>query len=161
MTTDTSVRTAGPLLRAVHAFLTSDGWPVEDLDVEASRLATRFAGSTHEWTCTATTYEPQGQVVFDSQVPVDVPTDQQAGLATLLLHANWSMLTGAFALDPAHGAVRFRTSLVLPDAAPLGAAVCKGLVYANVLTVERCLPVLRATVDRTLGLADALESLGY
>jgi hypothetical protein len=71
------------------------------------------------------------------------------------------MLTGGFALDPHSGAVRFRTCLMLPDAAPLTVAECKGLVYANVLTVERCLPVIEATVSGTVSLADALDSIGY
>jgi hypothetical protein len=152
---------AGPLLSALVTFLRSDGWPVVELDSDESSVTTRFAGSSNEWSCVGRTFERQGQLVFDSLLPVVVAADRQAGVAVLLLHVNWTMLTGAFAVDPESGNVRFRTSLLLPDATALDPPISKGLVYANVLTVEQCLPGIAAAAAGELGLREALDVIGY
>jgi hypothetical protein len=152
---------SGPLLAALVSFLESDGWPLSVIDPELSCVQTRFAGSTHEWSCWGRTFEPQGQVVFDSVLPVQVASERQAGVAVLLLRVNATMLTGAFAVDPDVGTIRFRTSVFLPDGAPLIPAISKGLVYANVLSVERCLPAVAAVANGELGLVEALDVIGY
>lgn len=151
--------TATPLHDAVVQFLQADGWPVTVTTTPAPTVETRFAGRGHEWPCTARTFERQGQVVFDSAVPLTVPEHLQASMAVLLIHANWELLTGAFSLAAISGDVRFRTSLLLPDGAALAPAAVKGLVYANVLTVDRCLPVLAAAAAGQLGVVEALERL--
>jgi hypothetical protein len=151
----------GPLLDALVGFLRDDGWPVVEAAPEESTVRTRFAGNSHEWSCAGRTFELQGQVVFDSALPLEVPQDRQASVAALLLHVNWTMITGAFALDPLSGTVRFRTSLLLPDAASLTPAVAKGLVYANVLTVDRCVPTIAAATAGEVSLTDALDTIGY
>jgi hypothetical protein len=148
-----------PLHDAVAGFLRSDGWPVTVTTTPVPTVETRFAGHGHEWPCTARTFERQGQVVFDSAVPLTVPDPLQASMAVLLIHANWELLTGAFSLAAISGDVRFRTSLLLPDGAGLAPAAVKGLVYANVLTVDRCLPVLVAAASGELGVFEALERL--
>jgi hypothetical protein len=144
------------LLDGLIGFLRTDGWPI--LEIGDSFVHTRFAGRTHAWPCAGRTFEPQGQVVFDSVLPLQVPDSRRAGLATLLLHVNWTMVTGAFAVDPDSGAVRFRTALLLPDAPEMA---IKGLVYANVLTVDRCVETIAATVAGELALGQALAAMGY
>jgi hypothetical protein len=151
--------TGTPLHDAVVDFLRTDGWPTAVSSTPPPTVETRFAGHGFEWLCSARTFEPQGQVVFDSAVPVAVPERLQASMAVLLIHANWELLTGAFSLSAVSGDVRFRTSLLLPDGAPLTPSAVKGLVYANVLTVDRCLPVLAAAAAGELGIAEALERL--
>jgi hypothetical protein len=155
MTTDT----ATPLHDALVGFLQADGWPITKPSAPVPTVETRFAGTMAEWTCTGRTFEPQGQVVFDSTLPFVVPEPVQAAMAALLVYANWELLTGAFALSPETGEVRFRTSLLLPDGAALSPPAVKGMVYANVLTVDRCLGPLAAAAVGDLTVADALDRL--
>jgi hypothetical protein len=149
---------APPLLGSLVSFLRSDSWPIAMSD---GAVGTRFAGTAHEWACTGRAFEEQGQLTFDSFLPMSVPPTRRPAVATLLLQVNWTMVTGAFALDPETGTVRFRTALFLPDHAPCHPGMLKGLVYANVLTVDRCLPVLLAVADGTVTLAEALAAVGY
>ena len=151
--------TATPLLDGLVGFLRDDGWPVDLPPGQVPNVTTRCAGSTAEWSCTGRTFEQQGQVVFDSQMPFTVPDDRRPGIALLLGHANWSLHTGAFAIDPVAGHVRLRTSLVSTSKEPLPAPAAKALVYANVLIVDRCLPTLQAAVSGSLGVAEALAQL--
>ena len=141
------------------AFLRDDGWPVTTPPGPVPTVATRCAGSTTEWACTGRTFEQQGQVVFDSDLPFTVAEDLRPGVALLLVRANWSLHTGAFALDPATGQVRLRTSLVTTPDDGLPAPAAKALVYANVLIVDRCLPTLEAAVAGTLAIPEALAQL--
>ena len=157
MTSTTS--TATPLLDGLVAFLRADGWPVTLPPGSPCTVETRCAGSTAEWTCTGRSFEEQGQVVFDSDVPLSVPEDKGPAIALLLVAANWKLHTGAFALDPATGRVRLRTSLVSSTGPLLHAPAAKALVYPNVLIVERCLATLEGTVAGRLTLPQALEQL--
>ena len=151
--------TATPLLDGLVGFLRDDGWPVTLPPGPVPTVVTRCAGSTSEWGCTGRTFEQQGQVVFDSDLPFTVAPDLRPGIALLLVRANWSLHTGAFALDPATGQVRLRTSMVRTSGEGLDPPAAKALVYANVLIVDRCLPTLEAAVDGTLGVTEALDQL--
>lgn len=149
---------ATPLLDGLVTFLRDDGWPVTLPPGPGPTVETRCAGSALEWSCRGRTFEQQGQVVFDSSLPFTVPEDLRPGIALLLAKANWNLHTGAFALDPATGEVRLRTSLVSTEPA-LPAAAAKSLVYANVLIVDRCLPAIEAAVTGKLTVAEALDRL--
>ena len=149
---------ATPLLDGLVAFLRDDGWPVHLPPSEVPTVETRCASATGEWTCTGRTFEPQGQVVFDSAVPVEVPETMAGSIALLLTCVNWGLHTGSFALDTATGAVRVRTSTVVTGETPLlGAAAAKALVYSNVLIVDRCLEPLRDAAAGRLAIEQALE----
>jgi len=159
MSPSATTAAATPLLDGLVAFLRDDGWPVTLPRGPVPTVLTRCAGATAEWACTGRTFEPQGQVVFDSALPLAVPEDGGPGIALLLGAANWKLHTGAFALDPASGQVRLRTSLVSVTGGQLEPAAAKALVYANVLIVDRCLPTLEAAAAGSLSLPDALEKL--
>ena len=154
MTTSVS----SPLFDGLLAFLRDDGWPVDVLAGSVPTLETRCAGVLSEWVCTGRTFEQQGQVVFDSSLPLVVPEPLRAEIALLLGKANWKLHTGAFALEPATGQVRLRTSLVT-QAQVLHAAAAKSLVYANVLIVDRCLPTIDAAVSGAVSVHQALDQL--
>ena len=154
----TSVAT--PLLDGLVAFLRDDGWPVHLPDSSIPTVETRCASATAEWTCQGRTFEPQGQVVFDSTLPVEVSEAMAGGIALLLTCVNWGLHTGSFALGTATGAVRLRTSLVVTGETPLlGPAAAKALVYPNVLIVDRCLEPLQEVAGGRLGIEDALERM--
>ncbi len=147
-----------PLLDGLVAFLRGDGWPVHLPPSELPTVETRCASATAEWTCTGRTFEPQGEVVFDSAVPVQVPETMAGSIALLLTCVNWGLHTGSFAIDTATGGVRVRTSLVVTGDTPLLApAAAKALVYSNVLIVDRCLEPLRDAVAGRLTIEQALE----
>jgi hypothetical protein len=150
--------TATPLFDGLVSFLRDDGWPVTVAAGSVPTVETRCAGVASEWACTGKAFEQQGQVVFDSVLPLIVPEPMWAGVALVLAKANWSLHTGAFALDLASGAVRLRTSLVSTEPS-LPAAAAKALVYANVLIVDRCLGTIDSAVTGTLSLPEALGQL--
>ena len=58
----------------------------------------------------------------------------------MIARTNWRLLTGAFQLDLDSGDLIFRTMLFLSDGVEPNEALLRGLVYGNVLTVDRCLP---------------------
>ncbi len=149
---------ATPLLDGLVAFLRDDGWPVLLPSSTAPTVETRCANVTAEWICRGRTFEPQGQVVFDSMVPVEVPETMAPAVALLLTCVNWGLNTGSFALDTATGAVRLRTSMMVTGETPLLVpAAAKALVYANVLIVDRCLEPLREAAAGRMPIEQALE----
>ena len=153
----TSVST--PLFDGLVAFLRDDGWPVTVTDTEPlPTLETRCASAFREWPCVGRTFEPQGQVVFDSLLPLTVPQPRLGEMGLLLLRANWNLHTGWFSLDPATGAVRLRSSLVVTGDSPLlHPPAAKALVYANVLIVDRCLEPL---LDVAAGAVSGTDAFG-
>ena len=150
---------ATPLLDGLVAFLRDDGWPISLPPGPVPTVETRCAGATAEWACTGRTLEDQGHVVFDSALPMVVRQEMGPAIGLLLAAANWSLRTGAFALDPASGQVRLRTSLVTTSSPLLPTAAARELVHGNVLIVDRCLPTLEAVAAGTLDLPEALERL--
>ena len=102
-----------------------------------------------------------------ARVRVDPAADRRAGatrgrLTQLVVRTNWRLLTGAFQLDVDTGELVFRTMLFLSDGAELSEPLCRGLVYSNVLTVDRCLaefsrPRPRVRMPRGVRAARALS----
>jgi hypothetical protein len=122
------------------AFLSADGWPVAPDSFDGLPcIRTRFVGTDHAWDCRARPYDPFGQLAFESILPVTVEPEHRPAVAQLLVRANWRLLTGAFQLDLDTGELVFRTMVFLSHTTELPEALCRGLVYSNVLTVDRCL----------------------
>ena len=132
------------MFREMLAFLAADGWPVApDTFDELPCIRTRFVGTDGEWDCRARPYDPFGQLAFESILPVTVPAEHRSGVVDLIVQANWRLLTGAFQLDVDTGELDFRTMLFLPDGVEVSPHLLRGLVYSNVLTVDRCLAEFR------------------
>jgi hypothetical protein len=147
------------MYREVLAFLTTDGWPVApDTYDGLPCIRTRFDGTSAAWDCRARAYDPFGQLAFESVLPDPVPEEHREGVMHLIVRTNWRLLTGAFQLDLDTGELVFRTMLFLSDGVEPSDALCRGLVYGNVLTVDRCLPQL---LDAAAGgdVGAAFESL--
>ncbi len=128
------------MFREVLEFLSEDGWPVSpDTYDGLPCIRTRFIGTDDAWDCRARPYDPFGQLAFESVLPIVVEAEHRDAVAQLIVRTNWCLLTGAFQLDLDTGELVFRTMLFLPDGAEVTDLLCRGLVYSNVLTVDRCL----------------------
>jgi hypothetical protein len=129
------------MFREMLDFLDGDGWPVApDTYDGLPCIATRFVGTDAAWDCRARPYDPFGQLAFESILPVTVAPEHRDAMTALVVRVNWRLLTGAFQFDAASGELAFRTMLFLSHGAELSPGLCRGLVYGNVLTVDRCLP---------------------
>jgi hypothetical protein len=128
------------MFREMLAFLTADGWHVApDTFDGLPCIRTRFNGTDEAWDCRVRPYDPFGQLAFESILPVAAPPEHRDAVTALIVRTNWRLLTGAYQLDVETGELVFRTMLFLPDGAELSTELCRGLVYSNVLTVDRCL----------------------
>jgi hypothetical protein len=134
------------MYREILSFLADDGWPVAPHTFDGLPcIRTHFIGSEAEWDCRVRPYDPFGQLAFESILPVLVPVEHRDAVMALIVRTNWRLLTGAFQLDLDGGEFAFRTMLFLSDGVEPTDALCRGLVYGNVLTVDRCLPQLLDT----------------
>ena len=134
------------MFRDVLEFLSNDGWPVEpDTYDGLPCIRTRFIGSNAAWDCRARPYDPFGQLAFESILAGTVDEPHRSAVAHLIIRANHRLLTGAFQLDLDGGELVFRTVLLIPNGGELTDALCRGLVYGNVLTVDRCLDEFMGT----------------
>lgn len=128
------------MFREVLEFLTQDGWPAEPATFDGLPcILSHFIGTKEAWTCRIRPYDPFGQLIAESILPCTVEADHRAGVVQLLVRANWRLLTGAFHLDLDCGELVFRTTLLIPDGGEVTEPLCRGLLYGNVLTVDRCL----------------------
>jgi hypothetical protein len=133
------------MFREMLEFLAGDGWPVApDTFDDLPCIRTRFVGTDDAWDCRARPYDPFGQLAFESILPLTVEQEHRDAVVQLIIRANWRLLTGAFQLDLDTGELDFRTMLFLSDGAELSKQLCGGLVYSNVLTVDRCLAEFRS-----------------
>lgn len=122
------------------SFLSADGWPVQPGEYDGLPcIDTRFVGTDQAWACRARPYDPFGQLAFESVLPPAVPPEHRGAVLQLVVRTNWRLLTGAFQFDPDTGELLFRSMVFLSHGAPLTEELCRGLVYGNVLTVDRCL----------------------
>jgi len=128
------------MFRQMLTFLSDDGWPVSPGEYDGLPcIDTRFVGTDEAWDCRARPYDPFGQLAFESILPVTVPSETRSAVLELVARTNWRLLTGAFQLDLDTGELTFRTMLFLSHGGELTEQLCRGLVYGNVLTVDRCL----------------------
>jgi len=144
----------------VRQFFDRDDWPVaETATGESTVFETVFAGSEQAWAVRVTAYDAFGQVIVESLLPLDVPSQRRRDLEALLLGVNWHLLTGAFQVDPSTAEIRFRNSLLLPDGELITDRLVKGLVYSNVLTVDRCWHGLLVVTEGAMDAQSAFEAL--
>jgi len=128
------------VFREVLEFLSNDGWPVEpDTFDSLPCIRSRFVGTNHAWDCRVRPYDPFGQIAFESILPFIVDEPYRAAVVQLIIRTNWRLLTGSFQIDLAGGEIAFRTVLLIPNGGELTDDLCRGIVYSNVLTVDRCL----------------------
>jgi hypothetical protein len=147
------------LFDAFCVALRDDGWPVKRHGTAPHVVETSFAGTHHTWLCEGRVFEEQGQIVFDSMLPEAVSAERRADTSQLFASVNWEIITGAFVMNVDNGEIRFRTSLLIPRSMALPSDVALGMVYANVLTVDRCLGDLTAMLHDDVSVEEALDRM--
>ncbi len=148
------------LSEAVAEFLVADEWPAVPVRTEESvAFETVFEGSQGAWPVRLSAYDAFGQLVVESLLPFDVDTERAVDLRELVAAVNWQLITGAFQVDPASLELRFRNALLLADGQPVTPRLVKGLLYSNVLTVDRCWWGIAALVSGELGVAEVVAGL--
>jgi len=136
------------LLRTVKQFFELDGWSFTESDTD-SGLLLRFGGKNGQWRCYARVRREQGQFIFYSYAPLEVPEAKRTAIAEFVTRANFGLSIGNFELSFDSGTLQFRTGIdVQGHEECLSAGILKHLVYANVMAMDRYLPGIRSVVER-------------
>lgn len=163
-TTATATTAIDPVEAVVRAFLANDGWDALDGEMEGyPTIVTAFEGTLARWQCVIRLFPGFGQVAVESVVPLPGATTETdidtAPVHELITRMNTRLLTGAFQFDLDSSEVRFRTGVLLPDGELLAPAVFKGVLYGNVLTVDRCHRELVDVARQRIDVATAMRRL--
>ena len=138
---------------AVHAYFSSEDWPVAEAD--GGVLETAFEGSATVWPVRVHVFEEDVRAVFVSAFPAIVPDEQRAAVGEFCNRANFGLAIGNFELDVDGGEVRFRTSIDAEGTEPTPELV-RNAVVANVLTMDRYVTGLLAVLNGT----DPADAIG-
>lgn len=115
-----------------------------------------YAGSNGgEWVCYAQAYEDEQVFVFYSVLPTQVEASRRMLIAELLTRINFGLKLGNFELDLADGEVRYKTSVMLENAAWEN-AVIRPVVFYNLSMMDRYWPALQALLNNTSSPQEAL-----
>ena len=132
------------VLEVVARFFAEDDWPVQVED--GSLIRTAFKGEAGQWVCNAWIREQEEQFVFYSVCPVTVPDARLGDLAEFITRANYGMVLGNFEMDYNDGEIRYKTSID-SEGGVFTVGLCKQVVVANVLMMDRYLPGVLAVVS--------------
>ncbi len=147
----------GRIFDAVTTFLQDDDWPIHRIGRELAYSVT-FEGENGEWSCIAQVVEEENLFLFYSACPLEAPPDRRAAVVELLSRINFNLKAGDFEMDFADGNIRFRTYLDVTGHTP-GPLLINQVVYANVLTMDKYLPAIRAVIQEGVSPAEAVASL--
>jgi hypothetical protein len=143
----------GKIFDAVTTFLKEDGWPIRRIGKDLAYSVT-FEGENGEWACIAQVVEEENLFLFYSACPVEAPEAQRPAVAELLSRLNFNLKVGDFEMDFADGHIRYRTSIDITGHT-LGALLINQVVYTNVLTMDRYLPLIKAVIQGSMSPGEA------
>lgn len=132
------------LFETVVKFFNDDDWPIQLVEGDTA-LSTGFRGESGQWTCYARVREQHEQFVFYSVSPIAVPESARASVGEFLNRANYGMIIGNFEIDYSDGEVRYKTSVDV-EGDTLTGALCRQLVLANIMMMDRYLPGLMSVI---------------
>jgi hypothetical protein len=138
-------------------FFNEDDWDPSQIDQDPV-LQMKFNGDNGHWICYAQAREEQEQFVFYSMCPVKVPETHRLAMAEFLTRANYKLVIGNFEMDLKDGEIRFKTSIDI-EGTELNDALIKGVVYINVLTMDRYLPGIMAVASGSASPVQAIEQV--
>jgi hypothetical protein len=139
---------------AIQDFLKASDWKGIE-DAEQGTIGLNYTGKNGAWTCIAHAREAQEQVVFYSIAPVQIAPEQRTIVGELVHRVNFGMIIGNFEYDLDDGEIRYKTSFDAQDTT-LTNELIKPLVIANLVTMDKYLPSIRAVMAGTKPVA-ALE----
>ena len=131
---------------AIANFFKEDEWEFSQLEGQPI-LQMGFTGDNGNCMCQAQAVENEeaAQFLFYSVCPVKVPEDRLLAVAQFLTRANYGIVIGNFELDLDDGEIRYKTSIDVKDDR-LSSALCKQLVYTNLVMMDRYLPGIMAVI---------------
>lgn len=147
----------GRVLEAIRTFFDADSWPYKQLE-EQLVFKTGFNGDNAEFNCYAQDREALEQFVFYSVFPVKVPEDKRTAAAEFITRANYGLIIGNFEFDYEDGEVRYKTSADL-EGVPEIQPMMKGLIYSNVLTMDKYFPGLMRVIYGGISAQEALAEV--
>jgi hypothetical protein len=143
------------LIDIVTQFFGEDNWQVAPIEGRTA-VQMGFIGRNGAWRCYAQTQEERRRVTFYSILDVLVPDARRLAVAEFITRANYGLIIGNFELDFNDGEVRFKTSLDI-EGGDLSTTMVRNLVYANLASMDRYLPGLRAVIEGTASPAEAVQ----
>jgi len=136
----------GQLLETIKQFFKEDNWSFTESQADTG-LSLRFAGKSGQWNCYARVREQEGQFIFYSYAPIDVPKAKYPPIIKYITRANFGLSIGDFEFNFLMGTIQFKTSIdVNGEESKLSFALIKHLVYGNVVTMDKYLPGLELVV---------------
>jgi hypothetical protein len=134
----------GQIQDSVEAFLARVEWAYER-HPEDTALAVQIGGDNGRFALYIEIDEGRKQIVAYSLCPVRCPAEKRAAMAELTSRVNWGLVLGNFDLDMDHGDVRFKTSADV-EGFTFTPDCCAGILYPNVLTLDRYLPAIMGVI---------------
>ena len=126
-------------------FVEEEDWEAEKLEGD-DLVRTAFEGDNGQWGCFVQVNEEEGQCIFYSIAPFEVPEAKRLAMAEFITRANHSLVAGNFDLDFADGEVRFKTSLDVFDD-QLSLPLFRNIVINNLAMMDQYLPSLKALIE--------------
>jgi hypothetical protein len=150
------------LMDAIKRFFREDNWSFTESQMDTG-LSLKFGGNYGQWNCYARVRE-EGQFVFFSYAPLDIPEGKYPLITEYITRANFGLYIGDFEFNYMTGTVQFKTSIdVRGQETDLSSTLIKHLVYTNVVTMDKYLPGLemvvtgKATPEQAIEQAEADE----
>ncbi|MDJ1172860.1 YbjN domain-containing protein [Roseofilum capinflatum] len=145
------------ILENALAFFESEDWMVEKIP-EQPALKLLFQGEYGKWVCLAEVKEDLEQLIFYSMIALKFPKAQESKLCKLLMNINYHLTIGNFDLNFEERILRFKTSIDVENCNNYSPLI-KNVVYTNVMTMDRYLPIIMTMLEKKLSLEEALMLL--
>jgi len=133
------------LFASFEKFFLDQEWPVKVL-AEQNLIVMGVQTETGSVEAVVQVYETSGQAVFHTLLPIKASEARRPAVMEFITRANFGMLLGNFELDLRDGEVRYRTTLLSPDAAPSMAQIGV-VVFTNLSMMDRYRPGLESVID--------------
>jgi hypothetical protein len=138
-------------------FFQKDEWPFKRLE-DRPVLQTAFSGSNGQFNCWYQARQELQQICFYSSCPVRAPMESVPTLLEFVARANYGMVIGNFEIDVRDGEIRYKTSVDVEGIEPTETFM-RGLVYANVLTMDRYLPGIMQVIYAKVSPEEAVKAV--
>lgn len=146
-----------PMMAIVFQYFVEEDWEAEKLEGD-SLVRAAFEGENGQWGCFVQVNEEEGQCVFYSIAPIEVPESKRPAMAEFIARANYTILLGNFDLDFDDGEVRYRTGIdVVEDHLTL--PLFRSVVIDNLAMMDQYLPSLKAVLETDQSPAELIAKL--